>query len=403
MNVLALNPGSNSLRYKFVAVEPTGEQVLVDEYVDRVTGSATADVAARAVADCRSLGLDALGFRVVHGGERYADPARVTPELLSYVRDLAPLAPLHVPTDLAVIEAARRATPGLPAVAVFDTAFHRTIPEVARRYALPDEAGPVVNRFGFHGIAHQFVAGELFRLLGRGPAGTRVVSLHLGGGASACALRDGMSLDTSMGLTPLEGLVMSTRCGDLDPGVVLALVRGGMTADQVEELLARKGGLLGLSGTSGDIRDLEPAAAAGDRRAGLALEAAAYRVRKYVGAYAAALGGLDAVVLSGALAENSPTFRARVLAGLVWLGVRLDDARNRAAGSDEPAELSPAGSAVPVWLVPADEERQIARETVACLQTGSTREPGSTGTTPAPTTAAPRRSSARPATMPATT
>jgi acetate kinase len=179
-----------------------------------------------------------------------------------------------------------------------------------------------------------------------------------------------MSLDTSMGLTPLEGLVMSTRCGDLDPGVVVELFRKGMTADQVEELLYRKSGLLGLSGISGDIRDLEPAAAAGDWRASLALEAAAYRVRKYVGAFAAALGGLDAVVLSGALAENSPTFRARVLAGLDWLGVRLDDVRNRAAGPDAPAELSPAGSAVPVWLVPADEERQIARETVACLQTG---------------------------------
>jgi acetate kinase len=370
MNILALNPGSNSLRYKLVAVGPAGERVLLDRYADRVKGPATADAAARAVGDCRPRGVDVLGFRVVHGGERYADPARVTPELLAYVRDLAPLAPLHVPTNLAVIEAACREAPDVPAVAVFDTAFHRTLPEVARRYALPDEAGPLARRFGFHGIAHQFVTAELFRLLGRGPAGTRVVSLHLGGGASACAVRDGASVDTSMGLTPLDGLVMSTRCGDLDPGVVLALVRRGMTADQVEELLSRKSGLLGLSGTSGDIRDLEPAAAAGDGRAELALGAFAYRVRKYVGAYAAALGGLDAVVLSGAMAENSPTFRARVLAGLDWLGVRLDDARNRAAGPDAPAELSPAGSARPVWLVPADEERQMARESAACLRGG---------------------------------
>ncbi len=370
MNVLALNPGSNSLRYKLVAVEPGGERVVLDRYIDRVKGPATAEAAARAVADCQSLGVDALGFRVVHGGERYADPARVTPELLAHVRELTPLAPLHVPTNLAVIEAACREAPGLPAVAVFDTAFHRTVPEVARRYALPDEAGPVVRRFGFHGIAHQFVTAELSRLLGRGPACTRVVSLHLGGGASACAVRDGRSIDTSMGLTPLEGLVMSTRCGDLDPGVVLALVRRGMTADQIEELLYRKSGLLGLSGTSGDIRDLEPAAADGDGRAGRALDVYAYRVRKYVGAYAAALGGLDAVAVSGALAENSPTFRARVLDGLEWPGVRLDDARNRAAGPDAPAELSPAGSPVPVWLVPADEERQIARETAACLRSG---------------------------------
>jgi acetate kinase len=370
MNVLALNPGSNSLRYKLVAVEPAGERVLLDRYVDRAKGPATADAAARAVADCQPLGVGALGFRVVHGGERYADPARVTPELLHYVRELAPLAPLHVPTDVAVIEAARREAPGVPAVAVFDTAFHRALPEVARRYALPDGAGPVIHRYGFHGIAHRFVTGELLRLLGRDAAGTRVVSLHLGGGASACAVRDGRSIDTSMGLTPLEGLVMSTRCGDLDPGVVLALVRRGMSADQVEELLYRRSGLLGLSGTSGDIRDLEPAAAAGDGRAESALAAAAYRVRKYVGAYATALGGLDAVVLSGALAENSPTFRARVLGGLDWLGVRLDDARNRAAGPDAPAELCPAGSAVLAWLVPADEERQIAREAAACLRAG---------------------------------
>jgi acetate kinase len=177
-----------------------------------------------------------------------------------------------------------------------------------------------------------------------------------------CAVRDGRSVDTSMGLTPLEGLVMSTRCGDLDPGVVLHLFRGGRTTDEVQELLYRESGLLGLSGTSGDLRDLEPAAAAGDPRATLALEIHAYRVRKYIGAYAAALGGMDAVVFSGALAENWAGLRKRVLAGLEFLGLRLDDARNRAARPDEPARLSPDGAAVSVWLVPADEERQIARD-----------------------------------------
>lgn len=368
VNILALNAGSNTLRSKLVSVAPGGERVLKVGMIDHVKGPAVADAAGAAVADALPLGVDAVGVRVVHGGDRYAGPARVTPDLLDYVRALAPLAPLHVPTDLAVIEAVARRAPGVPVAAVFDTAFHRTLPEVARRYALPAEVGPDVRRYGFHGIAHRFVTGELFRRLGRGPAGTRVVSLHLGGGASACAVRDGASVDTSMGLTPLEGLVMSTRCGDLDPGVVFALLRRGKTPAEAEDLLYRKSGLLGLSGTSGDIRDLEPAAAAGDGRAELALAAVAYRVRKYAGAYAAVLGGLDAVVVSGALAENSPTFRGRVLGGLEVLGVHLDEARNRAAGPDAPALLSPDGAAVPVWLIPADEERQIARETAGCLE-----------------------------------
>jgi acetate kinase len=374
--ILALNPGSNTLRHKLVAVpdpdDPSSADRVVDQgMIDQVKGAATAEAAARAVARCLPRGIDALGFRVVHGGERYDEPVRVTPALLEDLRALAPLAPLHLPTDLAVIEAASRSAPGVPAVAVFDTAFHRTLPEVARRYALPDQLGPLVHRRGFHGIAHRYVAGELLRQLGGDAAGRRIISLHLGGGASACAIRDGRSVDTTMGLTPLEGLVMSTRCGDLDPGIVLALFRQGMTPDAVEDLLYRKSGLLGISGTSGDIRDLEPAAAAGDPRAELALQVCAYRVRKAIGAHAAALGGLDAVALSGALAENSATFRARVLAGLEFLQVELDAARNHSAGPDAPARISPDGPHVPVWLVPADEERQIAREVAACPQSAA--------------------------------
>jgi acetate kinase len=369
VNVLALNAGSSTLRYKLVAVEPDFERVLQGGMLDRVQGPAVAEAAAKVVTEHLPLGVDALGFRVVHGGERYTEPARVDPEMLQYLQSVAPLAPLHLPTDLAVIDAATRRSPAVPGVAVFDTAFHHPLPEVARRYALPDEVGPAVRRFGFHGIAYQYATAELFRLLGRKPAGSRVVALHLGGGASACAIRDGQSMDTSMGMTPLEGLMMSTRCGDLDPGAVLALLRQGRTVDELEDLLYRRSGLLGLSGRSGDLRDLEPAAAAGDRRAELALEACAYRVRKYIGAYAAALGGLDAVVLSGALAEHSPAFRARVLRGLELLGVRLDQDRNQTAGPDTPARLSPDGPDLPVWLIPADEERQIARE-VATLLSG---------------------------------
>jgi acetate kinase len=369
MNVLALNAGSGSLRYKLFALsEPAPEELLKEGVADRVQGPAAAEAAGRAVAECLPLGIDAVGCRVVHGGTRFTDPVRVTPEVVAGIREAGQLAPLHNPTDLAVIEAASRKAPRVPVVAVFDTAFHQTLPEVAWRYALPADLGTQVRRFGFHGIVHRQVTGELFHLTGRGPEGARVVSCHLGGGASVCAVRDGRSVDTSMGLTPLEGLVMSTRCGDIDPGVVLHLFRGGRTADELQELLYRESGLLGLSGTSGDLRDLEPAAAAGDPRATLALAIHAYRARKYLGAYAAALGGIDAVVLSGALAENWASLRRRVLAGLEFMGLLLDDARNNEARPDAPARLSPEGATVPIWLIPADEERQIARDVFGLLR-----------------------------------
>jgi acetate kinase len=377
VKVLALNAGSGSLRARLfahaAATDPATESLVREWSVDRVQGHATVEAAERAVAECLPLGIDAIGCRVVHGGERFAGPARLTPEVLAAIRDLSALAPLHNPTDVAVMEAAARRAPHVPAIAVFDTVFHRTLPEVAWRYALPAEAGPEIRRYGFHGIAHRYVSRELFRLLDRDPAGTRVVSCHLGGGASVCALRDGRSVDTSMGMTPLEGLVMSTRCGDLDPGIVLHLLRQGRTVNEVEDLLYRRSGLLGLSGRSGDLRDLEPAAAAGDRRASLALELQAYRVRKHIGACAAALGGLDALAVSGAPAEHWPSFRGRILGGLEFLGVQVDERRNRAAGPDVPADLGVNGARVPVWLVPVDEERQIAREVVGLLGGERTR------------------------------
>jgi acetate kinase len=296
---------------------------------------------------------------------KFDGPARITPGVREAIRALGELAPLHNLIDLAAIEAGTRRAPEVPGVAVFDTAFHRTLPEVAWRYALPAEVGAnaALRRYGFHGIAHRFAAEWLLECLGRDAVGTRLILCHLGGGASLCAVRDGKSVDTSMGLTPLEGLVMSTRSGDVDPGLVLYLIRRkGLTADEVLDLLARKSGLLGLSGQSGDIRDLEPAAANGDPRAALALEIQAYRVRKYIGAYAAALGGVDAIALSGALAENSAALRARVLGDLGFLGILLDATRNRTAGPTAPGRIDADDSAVPVWVVPADEERQIARE-----------------------------------------
>ena len=360
MHILSLNAGSNTLRYKLVSV--ADDRVLADGNVDHVKGPAALAAAEKAIVESAPHGVDAIAVRVVHGGSAFTAPRRITPDVRRALDALVPLAPLHMPTDLAIADAAARAAPDVPVFAAFDTAFHHTLPEVAWRYALPDSLGPDLRRFGFHGFAHQYATTELRRTLGN-PA--RIVSLHLGGGASACAVFDGRSVDVSMGVTPLEGLVMSTRCGDVDPGLLIHLMRMGTSADDLEDLLYRKSGLLGLSGRSDDIRDLEPAAAAGDARAELALEVFAYRVRKYVGAYAAVLGGLDAVVLSGALAENSPTFRGRVLRGLDWLGVTIDADRNRAAGPDAAARLHAGASPVAVWMIPADEERQMARDVAA--------------------------------------
>jgi acetate kinase len=375
MNILALNAGSGTLRYKLLATPRAGrgkdgEAVFKEGNFDHVHGNETVRAAEQAVAECLPLGIEAIGYRVVHCGSRFNGPAPITPELLAAIRSLSDLAPLHNPIALAVIEAASRRAPGVPGVAVFDTAFHRTLPEVAWRYALPADVGAdsELRRYGFHGIAHRFAAERLHECLRRDAVGTRLILCHLGGGASVCAVRDGKSVDTSMGLTPLEGLVMSTRCGDVDPGLVLHLIRRkGLTADGLLELLYRKSGLLGLSGRSDDIRDLEPAAASGDGRAALGLEAQAYRVRKYIGAYAAALGGVDAVALSGALAENSAALRTRVLRDLEFLGIHLDEGRNRAAGPTTSSRISDDNSTVPVWVIPADEERQIAREVAGLM------------------------------------
>jgi acetate kinase len=379
MNILALNPGSGTLRYKLMAVSRAGgqdpdEAVVRQGTFDHVHGDATIEAAEQAVAECAQSGIEAIGYRVVHGGSRFDAPARITPEVLEAIRSLANLAPLHNPIDVAIIEAASRRAPAIPGVAVFDTAFHRTLPEVAWRYALPAEVGAdgALRRFGFHGIAHRYVAGRLLQCLGRDAAGTRLILCHLGGGASVCAARDGRRVDTSMGLTPLEGLVMSTRCGDLDPGLVLHLIRRqAMSPESVEDLLYKRSGLLGLSGQSDDIRDLEPAAAGGDRRAALALEVQAYRARKSIGAYAAALEGVDAIALSGAQAENSAALRGRVLGGLEFLGVRVDAGRNRASGPSAPSRISADNSGIPVWVIPADEERQIAREVAELLHAGT--------------------------------
>ncbi len=368
MHVLALNPGSATLKFKLYDLAG-GERVLASATVDHVAGETTARAAEDVLRRCAPLGVHVVGCRVVHGGERFSAPTRVTEDVLAGIRDLGRLAPLHNAVAASVLEAAGRLLPGVPVVAVFDTAFHRTLPDVAALYAIPLELGRGrgLHRYGFHGISHAYVAGRLTVLLGRGSERTRLIVCHLGNGASTCAVRDGRSVDTSMGLTPLEGLVMGTRCGDVDAGLVLHLLTSeGLSAERVGQLLNHESGLLGLGGHA-DVRELERAARAGDARAGLALDVFAYRVRKYVGAYVAALGGLDALAFTGGIGEHSTLLRGKICQGLGCLGVELDDALNETASA---GEVRIGRGAVEVWVVPTDEEKQVAREAALLASQG---------------------------------
>lgn len=304
----------------------------------------------------------AVGHRVVHGGARFHESTRIDDEVLEAIRACVPLAPLHNPANLEGIEAARLRLPQVPQVAVFDTAFHQTMEPEAFLYALPralhrDEG---VRRYGFHGTSHRYVAEEAAHLLGRPLASLRMVTLHLGNGCSACAIDAGRSVETSMGMTPLEGLVMGTRSGDVDPAVVLRLARA-RGVDGAEQLLNAESGLLGLSGRSQDMRDLERAAAEGDADAELAIRAFVHRARKAVGAYAVTLGALDALVFTGGIGENSARVRRDVCRGLEVLGVHIDEALNTEP-SHAARDIAPPGAASRLLVIPTNEELAIARD-----------------------------------------
>lgn len=309
--------------------------------------------------------VGAVGHRVVHGGERFSEPALITPEVLDAVRACVPLAPLHNPANIAGIEAARAAFPHLPQVAVFDTAFHQSMPEVAFRYAVPEawyrQHG--VRRYGFHGTSHAFVAAEAAQVLGRPLEDLNLVTAHLGNGCSVCAVSGGRSVDTSMGLTPLEGLVMGTRSGDVDPGLHDFIARqAGLSLSEVTAALNRESGLLGLSGLSNDMRELEEAAARGHAGARLALEAFVYRLAKQMAGMAVALGRVDALVFTGGIGENSAAVRGAVLARLGVLGAAVDPALNARAVRGESGLISPEGS-LPALVINTNEELMIARQT----------------------------------------
>jgi acetate kinase len=315
--------------------------------------------------------VSVVAHRVVHGGERFTEGTLVTDEVLAEIEALSPLAPLHNPVNVAGIHAMRRLFPAVPHVAVFDTAFHHTLPAYAYLYGLPYELyeQKAVRRYGFHGTSHHYVGLRAAQFLQRRPNELRLVSCHLGNGSSLCAVDHGRSVDTTMGFTPGEGLIMGTRCGDVDAGVLAFLERtDGQTATQSEEILNKKSGLLGLSGVSSDMREILKAADDGHARALVALKAYCYRVRKYIGAYVAAMGGMDALCFTGGIGQGSAEVRALALQGLECMGIVLDARRNREArGFDEVCRISADDSTVPVLVVPADEERMMARESLRTL------------------------------------
>ncbi|HXJ57546.1 MAG TPA: acetate/propionate family kinase [Verrucomicrobiae bacterium] len=314
--------------------------------------------------------VSVVTHRVVHGGEKFTEATVITDEVVTQIEALNPLAPLHNPVNVAGIRETRRLFPAVPQVAVFDTAFHHTLPPSAYLYGLPYELyeNKGVRRYGFHGTSHQYVGLRGAQFLGRRPNELRIVSCHLGNGSSLCAVDHGRSVDTSMGFTPGEGLIMGTRCGDVDAGVLAFLERTDhLTATQSEEMLNRKSGLLGLSGISSDMREILKAAGEGQPRALLALRAYCYRVRKYLGAYVAAMGGVDAVIFTGGIGQGSAEVRALALQGLDRMGLVLDAQRNLAARGDEASQISADSSKVAILVVPTDEERMMAREALRSL------------------------------------
>ena len=402
MNVLVLNAGSSSVKFQLIGTDEAtisadAERHLARGQIERIGGEAILTFAAgngaavKTTAPIRdhaaavehiiawlvsdssgapiaSVGdIDAVGHRVVHGGERFTHSTRVDDAVRHELEELIELAPLHNPHNIRGINAAIAALgPGVPQVAVFDTAFHHSLPETAYIYAIPYQLyrRHRVRRYGFHGTSHRYVAYRYRQLTGVSRADTKIISLHLGNGASACAINRGDSVDTSMGFTPLEGLVMGTRSGDLDPAILdYVAAKEGLSSSELDSMLNKQSGLLGVSGLTADMRELlDEEAENGDRRARLAIDLFCYRVRKYIGSYLAAMNGADAIVFTGGIGANSARIRARICADMQWLGIELDEARNDGVSGQE-ANVSRAGSRVATWVIPTDEELLIARDT----------------------------------------
>ena len=389
MNVLVINAGSSSLKYQLINMAT--QQVLCKGQVERIGidgsflkqkgGDEEADIHAeikdhndaiemvlKALTDpkhgvVKSLEeIDAVGHRVLHGGEKFADPVLVNDQVIRDLESIIDLGPLHMPANISGIKACQKAMP-VPQVAVFDTGFHQTMPPKAYMYGLPYEAYEKhkVRRYGFHGTSHLYVSQRAAEL--RGTEKGKMITCHLGNGSSLCAILDGKCMDTSMGLTPLEGVVMGTRSGDMDPAIVKYIMeKENKTIEEMDHYLNKESGVYGLSGVSSDFRDLAKAAAEGHERAQLALDVFIYRIQKYIGAYTAALGGVDTIVFTAGIGENDAKMRRDILSGMEWLGIKLDEEANSCRGEEK--KISAPDSKVEVWVIPTNEELVIARETV---------------------------------------
>jgi acetate kinase len=391
MNILVMNCGSSSV--KFQLIEPSGESVLAKGIVEKI-GSSDAIINLQAKDTLREVRevanhedavetvfallqhpqhgvirgkdeINGIGHRVVHGGEAFYESVRITPEVKEAVERFIQFAPLHNPANLKGIEACERLLPGVPQVAVFDTAFHHSMPQKAFLYALPyalyQKLG--IRRYGFHGTSHRYVSAKAAEALGRPLESVKLITCHLGNGASITAVDSGHSVDTSMGFTPLEGLIMGTRCGDIDPALVPYIMeKEGLNTKQIDTILNKNSGMLGLTGTSNDMREIQAEADRGSERHRLALEIYAYRVRKYIGAYLAVLGGADAIVFTGGIGENSSLIRGLSLEGLGALGITVDPDRNARHQPDI------GTGRVRVLVIPTNEELAIARDTARILR-----------------------------------
>lgn len=399
MNILVLNAGSSSLKFQLINTDEAriandSDERLARGSIDRIgteslirfeAGDAKLNTA-QPIRDFRAAvdfvlrwlintdvapglsAIDAVGHRVVHGGERFTKSVLVSDDVLRDLEDTIDLAPLHNPHNLRAIAAVRELLGNnVPQAAVFDTAFHHTLPETAYLYAIPYSLYRRyrLRRYGFHGTSHRYIAYRYRKLTGVSREDTKLITLHLGNGCSACAIGGGDSIDTSMGMTPLEGLVMGTRAGDLDPALLDVIAsKEGLSLPEVESLLNKQSGLLGISGLTHDMRELlAEARENNDRRANLAIDIYCYRIRKYIGSYLAALGGASGIVFSGGVGENAPEIRARICKGLEWLGLELDDVANQRMVGGAQGRIGREGTRLEAWVIPTNEELVIARDT----------------------------------------
>ena len=396
MKILVINCGSSSLKYQLIDMD--GEKVLCKGLCERIgmessmitheanghkaTTPAIFPTHTEAFAEVvkkMTTGegkciddvseISAIGHRVVHGGEKFKASCLITDEVINTIRELSPLAPLHNPAGILGIEAARKVFGNVPMVAVFDTAFHSTMPPKAYMYAIPYEYYEKygVRRYGFHGTSHKYVSQRAAAMLGKPIEELKLISCHLGNGSSVTAIDGGKSVDTSMGFTPLAGLPMGTRCGDIDAGILEYLMnKHGYNIDEMLSILNKKSGVLGISGVSSDFRDLEAAAPQGNQRAQLALDSFDYNVKKLIGAYAAAMGGVDAIIFTAGVGENGPDTRANVVSGLEYMGVKLDAEKNNTRGKE--VDVATDDSKVRVLVIPTNEELMIAMDTAAIVK-----------------------------------